>query len=265
MDFFAPVTLGRTGFKVGRLGISSSYGAPAEAFEEAFERGCNYFTYGTFIKGGSPEMRKAVSNITARGLREKLVLGVITYAHWPWLTTKLLPRDLKKLGTDYADVLILGYYNSPPDERTMEMANRMKEAGLIRAIGLTSHNRKVFPVVAERRLVDLIHLRYNAINRGAEKEVFPFLQMDDRPGVVSFTATRWGKLIDPKKTPTGKKTPSAVDAYRFVLSNPSVDVCMVGTKDLAQMREDLKVLDLGPLQEGEMKEIQTIGDYLYAH
>ncbi|HLF35752.1 MAG TPA: hypothetical protein VI583_16025, partial [Cyclobacteriaceae bacterium] len=117
MDFFSPVILGRSGLKVGRLGISSSYGAPAEAFEEAFERGCNYFTYGTFIKGGSPEMRKAVRNITAKGLRDKLVVAVITYAHWPWLTTKMLPRDLKKLGTDYADVLILGYYSSPPDER----------------------------------------------------------------------------------------------------------------------------------------------------
>ena len=30
--------LGRTGLSVGRLGISSSYGAPAAAFEEAFER-----------------------------------------------------------------------------------------------------------------------------------------------------------------------------------------------------------------------------------
>ena len=51
MTFSEKTTLGRTGFKVGRLGISSSYGAPAMAFEEAFERGCNYFTWGTFIKG----------------------------------------------------------------------------------------------------------------------------------------------------------------------------------------------------------------------
>jgi hypothetical protein len=49
-DFSQPVILGRTGLKVGRLGISSSYGAPAEAFEEAFERGCNYFVIGSFIR-----------------------------------------------------------------------------------------------------------------------------------------------------------------------------------------------------------------------
>ena len=38
MDFHAPRILGRTGLKVGRLGVASSYGAPAAAYEEAFER-----------------------------------------------------------------------------------------------------------------------------------------------------------------------------------------------------------------------------------
>ena len=60
MDFQAKRTLGKTGLEVGRLGISSSWSAPAEAFEEAFEKGCNYFTWGTFIKGRSNEMQKAV-------------------------------------------------------------------------------------------------------------------------------------------------------------------------------------------------------------
>ena len=32
-----PTVLGRTGLKVGRLGISSSFGAPAAAFEEAYQ------------------------------------------------------------------------------------------------------------------------------------------------------------------------------------------------------------------------------------
>ena len=38
-----------------------------------------------------------------------------------------------------------------------------------------------------------------------------------RPGTVSFTATRWGKLLDPKKMPSGEKPLTAADAYRFVL------------------------------------------------
>jgi hypothetical protein len=43
MDPFCATRLGKTGLKVGRLGVSAGYGAPAEAFEDAFEKGCNYF------------------------------------------------------------------------------------------------------------------------------------------------------------------------------------------------------------------------------
>lgn len=51
MTFSEQVVLGRTGLKVGRLGVASGYWVSAEAIEEAFERGCNYMTWGTFIKG----------------------------------------------------------------------------------------------------------------------------------------------------------------------------------------------------------------------
>ena len=67
MNFHEPVILGRTGIKVGRLGIASGYGAPTATIEEAFERGCNYFTWGTVIKGYKPEMRQALKNIVAKG------------------------------------------------------------------------------------------------------------------------------------------------------------------------------------------------------
>ena len=46
MAAFKERALGGTGLKVGPLGMAASYGAPAEAFEEAFDRGCNYFYLG---------------------------------------------------------------------------------------------------------------------------------------------------------------------------------------------------------------------------
>jgi hypothetical protein len=47
MAAFKERILGATGLTVGPLGLAASYGAPAEAFEEAFESGCNYFYLGT--------------------------------------------------------------------------------------------------------------------------------------------------------------------------------------------------------------------------
>lgn len=262
MDFSSKVILGKTGLSVGRLGISSSYGAPAEAFEEAYERGCNYFTWGTFLKGPSPEMKKAIRNILQKRQREKLVIAVYSYFHSRLLADLSIPKRLSKLGVDYFDILILGYYSWHPAQQIIDGALGLKEKGIIRHIGLSGHNRKLFPGLLKDEAIDVFHLRYNAVNRGAETDVFPLLNKNESPGVVSFTATKWGQLLNQKKMPPGITAPSAVDCYRFVLSNPAVNVCMVGTRNIEMMREDLATLNHGPMNEEEMTRIRQIGDYL---
>lgn len=255
--------LGRTGLKVGRLGISSSFGASAAAFEEAFEKGCNYFTWGTFIKGRSAAMAEAIKNILRQGKRDELVLAMLSYAHNNTLTAFSLRRGLKKLGTDYADVLLLGYFSKRPPQRLLDGAIKLKETGLVRYLGLTSHNRSLFPELAKEGIFDLFHVRYNAAHPGAERDVFPYLPQDNKPGIVSFTATAWGKLLKSSKAPAGEQPLCASDCYRFVLSNPSVDVCMMGARNISQMRENLEILQQNPLTAEEMKRIRSIGSYVH--
>lgn len=262
MDFKEKVSLGRTGLQAGRLGISSSYGAPAKAFEEAFDRGCNYFSWGSFIKGRSSEMKKAIRNLVARGHRDELIVSMFSYAHNSFLTEIFFRRGLKALGIEYADVLVLGYFPRRPHQKVIDGAMRLKEQGLVRFIGVSSHNRRLFPGLRKEGIFDLFHIRYSAAHRGAETETFPFLKGDDRPGVVSFTATRWGRLLKPKKMPPGEPPATAVDCYRFVLTNPSVDVCMMGAKNLGQMRENLETLKRGPMTEEELNRMRRIGDYI---
>lgn len=262
MDFGEKRVLGRTGFMAGRLGVSSSYGAPREAIEEAFERGCNYFTWGTFIKGRRPGMREAIKNIIKKGRRDDLILAMVSYAHNALLMDAFHRRGLRALGIDYADVLILGYYPRRPSRGIIDKALEMKQRGLVRFIGLTSHNRKLFPELAREGVLDIFHIRYNAAHRGAETETFPFIKGEGRPGIVSFTATRWGMLLDPKRMPPGEPAPTASDCYRFALSHPSVDVCMTGTRDMVQMREALKTLESGPMSQEELERMRRIGDYV---
>ena len=263
MDFNDKVTLGRTGLKVGRLGISSSFGAPAGAYEEAFERGCNYFTLGTFLRSGSLKMKEAIGHIIRQGRRDDLVIAMLTYAHSAFLTETFLKRRLRSLGVEHTDILILGYFPKRPRKGILEGALKLKEKGLVRYIGITSHNRKLFPELLKDSVFDVFHIRYNAAHPGAETETFPFITREDSPGIVSFTATAWRKLLNPKKMPPGEAPLTAMDCYRYVLSNPSVDVCMMGAKNLEQMRENLKTLDQGPMKEAELKRIRKIGDYVH--
>lgn len=262
MDFGEPVTLGRTGLSVGPLGIASGYGAPTAALEEAFERGCNYFTWGTIIRGYSPHLRQALRNIAAKGQRDRLVLAVFSYAHNNFFTERLFLRGLKSARLDRADILILGYFSRRPPRRLVEGALRLKERGLVRFIGLSSHNRKLLGELGRDGEIDVLHLRYNAAHRGAETDIFPCLE-EDRPGIVAFTATQWGRLLNPKKMARGESAPAAADCYRFVLSHPSVDVCMSGAKTLTQMRENLAVLDSGPMSGEELARMRRIGDHVY--
>ncbi|MFC2125256.1 aldo/keto reductase, partial [Bacteroidota bacterium] len=204
MDFKDKIQLGNTGLKVGRLGISSNYGAPADAYEEAYERGCNYFTWGSFMKGRSREMRKAMRNMIARGERDKLVISFLNYSHSQFLTERSVRRGLRHLGTDYGDVLLLGWYRKG-FKQWIDGALKLKERGIIRAIGITSHNRSLFPELAKEGIFDIFHVRYNAANSGAEQDVFPFLDTENRPGIIAFTATRWGQLLKQNKMPLNSK------------------------------------------------------------
>jgi aryl-alcohol dehydrogenase-like predicted oxidoreductase len=255
-------SLGRTGLKVGPLGVAASYGAPEEAFEEAFERGCNYFYWGSMRKSG---MRKAIMNLCRQGKREALVIVLQSYSRSAILMEAFLKKALRAIRLDRADILLLGWHNKPPSPRVLERALALREKGLYRILGISGHNRRLFPQLAEEGVFDLFHIRYNAAHRGAEEEIFPHLQVEGRPGVVSYTATRWGQLLNPKKMPDGDVAPSASDCYRFVLSQPAVDVCMCGPKDRAQMREALRTLDLGALSQEELERMRRIGDYVHAN
>ncbi|MBU2488445.1 MAG: aldo/keto reductase [Proteobacteria bacterium] len=260
MDFSEKRELGRTGLLVGPLGMSAAYDPPAGALEEAFERGCNYFYWGAVRRGG---MKTAIKNLCGRGRRDEMVIAIQSFSRWPWPTEASFHRALKALGIERADVLLFGWFNSEPGKRMLDLGRKLKEKGLVRSLGITGHNRKLFPELAKKRDIDVFHVRYNAVHPGAEQDVFPLLpEGPDRPGVVAFTALCWGHLLNPKKTrPLAPAT--APDCYRFCMSQPGVDVCMTGPANAAQVAESLRALDLGPLSGEEMARMRELGKHLY--
>jgi aryl-alcohol dehydrogenase-like predicted oxidoreductase len=110
---------------------------------------------------------------------------------------------------------------------------------------------------------DAFMLRYNAVHRGAEQDVFPHLPASRRPAVLAYTATRWGHLCDPAKMPTGEAPPPVRDCYRFALSHSAVDMVLCGPKNRDQMQEALRALDGGPLAPDERARLERVGDHIY--
>lgn len=252
--------LGKTGLNVGRLGLASSYGAPAKAFELAFEHGCNYFYMGG--GGKKTEMKTAIKNLIAKGKRDEMVLAVQTYSRWGVLMPFLFKQTLASMGVKYADVLILGWHNSVPSGFLLDTAQKLKDQGLCRFIAMSGHKRSLFPILAKDDFFDIFHIRYNAAHRGAETDCFPLFNPGKKPGIVTYTATRWGHLLDPKKMPGNKKPLTADECYRFVMANSDIDVCLCGPRNMEEMRIALSALEGNPLNEKGINRIKTIGDFV---
>jgi predicted aldo/keto reductase-like oxidoreductase len=263
---FLHATLGRTGRRVHRLGLAASYGIDEAGVDEAVERGVNYLYWGSFRTG---TFGKGIRNACRRLDRDKVLVVIQSYTRVACTLGLSLRRATRWLGIDHADVLLLGWWNKPPSARMIDAALRLKEEGQVRHIALSTHERPLLPKhAAAGDPFDIFHVRYNAAHRGAEREVLAALPDEParRPGLVSFTATRWGTLLRPIEGggALNDRVPSAGDCYRFVLSNPKVDLTLAGPKDRSQLRHALDALEKGPMAEDELSWIRSFGDRVRA-
>jgi aryl-alcohol dehydrogenase-like predicted oxidoreductase len=122
------VVLGKTGIRVSRLGIGSSYGVPTKAILRAFDRGINYLYWGTYR---TEEMGRAIRQLAPHH-RDEIVVVLQTYSRAAWLIPKTFHSGLRRLGIEHADVLLLGMYNRVPPERIMSAAAALQRSGLVR-------------------------------------------------------------------------------------------------------------------------------------
>ena len=253
-QLWKPVSFGATGLSISRIGLGSSYGVGSADVERAFERGVNFMFWGLRRRG---DFGAGLRNIAARR-REDLVLAVQSYTRVGALMGTSLDCALRSLRTDYVDMLCLGWWDELPPERILDAARRLKDRGKVRHLVISCHHRPSFEVMARTPGLEGIMVRYNAAHPGAERDVFPLLG-DADPGVIAFTATRWGSLLDPRLVPEGERVPRASDCYRFVLSHPSVHTSLAGPKDAVELDEAMAALDRGPMDVEELAWMKRVG------
>lgn len=229
-----------------RLGLATRGNTSLEADDvhEAIARGVNWLNW----CGHADGLCEAVRELGPR--RSEVVVAVQFSARTKTEARVELNETLRALGTDYLDVVTYYYVERDAEWEqiigsggsavTLEAARR---DGVVRAIGLTSHQRPLAAKWARTGRLDLLMIRYNAAHRGAEHDVFPVARSLSLP-VVAFTCQRWGALCrSTPEDPPGAQPPAPREWYRFVLSCPDVAVALMAPNGRAELEENLSLLD----------------------
>jgi len=254
--------LGRTGLPVCRLGFSAGYRPGERAVRRALDEGLNY----VFCFGFDTQSIRVLRGLNA-DQREKVVIaaGAYNYIWWAQDLKRALEKRLRQLRTDYIDVFHFLGIMKPKEftPKVREDLETLRHDPRVKAVSISCHDRKFAASLAAEGALDCVMARYNAAHRGAEMEIFPSLDAHD-VGMISYTATRWTYLIRRnRRWPKDRPIPTAGQCYRFVMSNPSVDVCLTAPKNERELTGNIQAAREGPLPEDEMQFMREYGDLVH--
>lgn len=255
--------------RVCRLGLATrgNTSLDPEDVEHAVDCGINYLNWCRHADGLQEWIRQSGRR------REDVRVAVQFFARTASGARDELAECLKQLGTDYLDVLTYYYVESDAEWAQIisvggaaEVIDAARRDGVVRSIGLTSHQRGLAAGWVSGGRFDSLMIRYNAAHRGAERDVFPVSEVENHP-VVAFTCLRWGGLI--RATPDDPpefSVPSAANCYRWVLCQPAVTVALAAPDGRRELDEVLTVIS--PWQAMSLADHAAIsdhGDRVYRH
>ena len=255
--------------RVCRLGLATRGNTHLEpdAVLEAVERGVNFLNW-----CGNPDgLSTAVRQLGRK--RSDVFVAVQLSARTADAARRELDELREELGTDYLDLVTYYYVEHLPEWDAIlapggaaEVVEASRHDGVVRAIGLTSHQRPLAAMIAGSGRLDALMIRYNAAHRGAEEEVFPICHEAGIP-VITYTGVRWGALMNPTSDdPQGWVPPGAPAWYRFVLCQPSVTVGLMAPHGWKELREDLVLFDdWRGFDEVEYAALRAHGDRVHRY
>ena len=186
------VEFGNTGLKVSRLSFGTGtngwqgrsnqsdlgVGKLAGLLQLAYDHGVNFWdtadAYGTH-----PHVATALQEIP----RDKVVIVTKTISKQANQVSRDVDRFLKELDTDYIDILLLHVMTHADWPRqyaeAMDVLSRAKQAGKVRALGISSHSLQALQTAANTKWSEVVMVRINyaGVNMDASPEiVIPILE-----------------------------------------------------------------------------------------
>ena len=256
--------LGRLKSMVSPVGLAgSTFGRndpPIEVYRRGIELGINLFFWDPMFKN----MTRALLELSSGDRSKLFIFGTCAFGGPKQIRNALLKR-LKVIKLEKITGFTLGWVRSEFRVRQSILDEMIswREKGFCDNIGISAHRRTLAYKIYRKNALDLFMLRYNAAHRGLEQDFLDRLDPDNLPAVISYTTTRWGKLLG---KPSGWEgdIPRPGDLYRFSLSHPRVNAVLMSPGNTEELESNLKVLSEGPLKSDEMDFVRRFGDAVYA-
>lgn len=244
------------------LGLSASYRPGERTVRRALDEGINYL----FAFAVDTHMNRVIRGMTTEQ-REKVVIAVGGYNWLVWHPPlkASLERALRRLRTEYIDVFhYLGIIKRKHfGERERDELAALRDDPRVRAIAVSCHDRKLAGELAASGDVDVLMIRYNAAHPGAERDIFPHVDVH-HTGVVSYTATRWTYLLRrPRGWPAEEPVATPGQCYRFALSNPHVNVVLTAPRSERELAANIADIRRGPLPDDELAFMRRFGAHVH--
>lgn len=213
--------LGNTDIKISRLCVGCmSFGDPASKMhawtlnpaeseaiiKHALLLGINFFDTANCYSAGTSEeyLGRAVKNNVAR---DQVVLATKVYFNDGHLSKEAIPREvdgsLKRLGTDYIDLLIIHRFDySTPVEETMEALHKVVQSGKVRAIGASAmygyQFAKLQSTAEKNGFTKFVSMQnhYNLLYREDERELIPICK-EQEVALTPYSPLAAGRLSRP--------------------------------------------------------------------
>ncbi len=275
--------LGRTNLEVGVIGLGGEWfnektqELVSDVIHTAMDNGVNYID--VFMP--QSDVRKAIGNALV-GRREKMIIqghlctvmqnGQYERTRDAEKTKVSFENLLKDLQTNYIDVGMIHYIDSFEDwdvvfnGAIMEYAKSLKEKGVVKYIGVSSHNPLVALKMVESGLIDVlmfsINPAYDLEDENTEiKELMEFKGLDKPElminetrqklyttcdalgvGITVMKALGAGTLLKAESSPFGKAM-SVVQCCHYSLTRPAVSSVLIGCSSRKELDEALSYLN----------------------
>jgi aryl-alcohol dehydrogenase-like predicted oxidoreductase len=265
-------TLGKTGINISRIGFGGATAgltnylgkfSPEDAVQrrdiikaihKAIELGINYFDTAAAYGAGASE---GIFGEALRGHTEEIFLAT-KVATWANVDTRAsVEASLKRLGVDCVDLIQLHGTSYTPEQAeeilrpggTLDVLEDLRSEGLVRFIGFTTEdeNPPVYQFIQTGRF-DVVQTCYNLIFQHPAEPTRPFGTMYEAEKqcmgiVVMRTLTsgifqKWVQWVNPAND--FDYSPALI---QFVLSNPLVDVALIGTRSPARVTQNVAICD----------------------